>query len=483
VEYRDLVKRGITKATCEWYNYGIGKLADNSVAQVAQWFDEHGELITQKYRFPTKAFKIVGITRAETIGLWGDVTEDRSCVVITEGELDAMSVFQATGISALSVPLGANSTTAAIKGTEGLLAEFKKVIVFFDQDSQGEEGAKKAVNSLHFHPNVHVVKAFPYKDANEALMSNDTQAICKALQGAVKEDVGQGLQIVKPSVKLLEKVMQPIDRGPTICYPILNEMLGGYQLEEMCVVFALTGKGKTTLVKELIYDLIITHNKKVGGLFLEEDDAGAMRGFIALDNNVSLKRLQMFPGSITPEAYMTSFNKFKDNLSYFCDTGGDTIETIKAKMEHLIVVEKCDYLVYDNISYTMQGLGTDDERKAIDSITYVLKGLQIKYQVGILLVVQKKQGVQSALGARHKAAPDDAGYINSVTSDIKGSSGPAATAGLVIALDEHQSILNFRRINVLKNRKGQSVGPADELMFDPDTGRLVVNDTTKDSMF
>ncbi len=92
-------------------------------------------------------------------------------ICITEGEIDAMSVNQKTGIPAISLPDGAGSLSDDLVTT---LDPFKKIFLWMDDDETGREFSTKFAEKLGFD-RTYIVKTRQGKndgpkDANELLM-------------------------------------------------------------------------------------------------------------------------------------------------------------------------------------------------------------------------------------------------------------------------------------------------------------------------
>jgi len=66
-------------------------------------------------------------------------------VVLTEGEYDAMAVFQATGIPAVSLPNGAGSLPIDVLP---LLERFERIYLWMDNDAPGQAGAEKFAKKI-----------------------------------------------------------------------------------------------------------------------------------------------------------------------------------------------------------------------------------------------------------------------------------------------------------------------------------------------
>ena len=96
IEYRSITSRGIDEETCRKFGYGVGSLSGQPV-QVAQYRNNSGSVTAQKIRTKAKTFSILGDGRG--LGLWGQHIWDANgrMVVVTEGEIDALSVSQNQG--------------------------------------------------------------------------------------------------------------------------------------------------------------------------------------------------------------------------------------------------------------------------------------------------------------------------------------------------------------------------------------------------
>jgi twinkle protein len=136
-ETQAIRKRGLYLDTCRRYGYAVGNFNGKPV-QIAPFYNERGQLVAQKLRTKTKDFVVTGNGKA--MGLFGLQLARRGgkMIVITEGEIDAMSVSQAMGNTwpAVSLPSGSGSF-AALKDSLEFLETYEKVILCFDNDDPG----------------------------------------------------------------------------------------------------------------------------------------------------------------------------------------------------------------------------------------------------------------------------------------------------------------------------------------------------------
>lgn len=81
--FTDIKTRGISKATCEFFGYEIGKNEFGEYLQIANHYDQHGEVIGQKYRTKEKEF----FSEGDISNLYGKhLWKGGKYIVITEGE-------------------------------------------------------------------------------------------------------------------------------------------------------------------------------------------------------------------------------------------------------------------------------------------------------------------------------------------------------------------------------------------------------------
>ncbi|WP_313712715.1 toprim domain-containing protein [Pseudomonas sp.] len=141
-EYRALSKRKITEETCKKFGYFVGEFKEQTV-QVAPYRNTDGEVIAQKVRFADKSFTTRGKFKGVALfgqHLWG---EGGKKLVITEGEIDCLTVSQLQGNKwpVVSIPNGAQGAANSIKENLEWVLTFEEVILMFDQDEPGREAA------------------------------------------------------------------------------------------------------------------------------------------------------------------------------------------------------------------------------------------------------------------------------------------------------------------------------------------------------
>lgn len=148
--YNALGKRKLTEETAQRWKYMVAEFNGRSV-QAATYCDPAGKPVAQKLRLPDKSFVWLGDRdkAAPLYGmwLWGDKGKR---VIITEGELDTLTVSQIQGHKwpVVSVPDGAATAHKSIKKALDWLVGFDEVVLMFDNDEAGRRAIEKCVGIL-----------------------------------------------------------------------------------------------------------------------------------------------------------------------------------------------------------------------------------------------------------------------------------------------------------------------------------------------
>src|SRR5437899_371477 len=169
-------------------------------------------------------------------------------VVITEGEIDAMSVSQIQGNKwpVVSVQNGAEGAKKAIARNLEWLLNFESVILMFDNDAPGKAAAAECAPL--FPPGRCKVAALALKDANDMLRAGRAKEVLDAMWGAksYRPDGIVTIADVKPQLSI-EPTM-----GLTWCFGKLTDLTYGRRLGECYGLGAGTGVGKTDFLTQQV---------------------------------------------------------------------------------------------------------------------------------------------------------------------------------------------------------------------------------------
>jgi twinkle protein len=249
--YADLTARGITEETCKKCDYQLGEKADGTKVHIQLIKDDNGQLIDQKLRDRSKNFSWIGGSKYKgIIGSWSWPAKGKS-VVITEGEIDRMSVSQACGHWPTgSLPNGSDSVKNAILADYEKLCRFDSIILCFDNDEPGQKALQIACELLP----VGKVKimTLAHKDANEVLMKDGPAPLVRAYWDATPyrpDGIREGSEFTS------ERMKQKRKQGVSLPFPKLNDMWAGDRDGEVTTIIAGSGIGKSTLARAIAYHM------------------------------------------------------------------------------------------------------------------------------------------------------------------------------------------------------------------------------------
>jgi twinkle protein len=274
-----LEKRGISEETCRKYGYSIGSY-NGQRAHVAN-FVQDGRIIGQKLRLKNKDFRTLG----DCSGLWGKhLWNTGKKIVITEGEIDALSVAEAQNCKwpTVSIPNGVNSAVKAVSKDIEWLLGFDEVVLMFDMDKVGQEAAK-AVAEV-FPPGFCKIARLGKKDANLVLTEDGGSGLVDAIWRA-RVHRPDGIIAGEDTWELV----QADDNTNTHLYPWegLNEKTLGARRGEIVTFCAGTGAGKSTTTKE-IASYFLSKGETIGYIALEESVRQAAIDFMSITANKML---------------------------------------------------------------------------------------------------------------------------------------------------------------------------------------------------
>jgi twinkle protein len=344
------------------------------------------------------------------------------------------------------------------------LSQFDEIILMFDMDEPGRKAVKECAGLLKGIK----VANLPMKDPNECLLNDKGQAVINAIWNA-KPYRPDG---IVNGAELWDIVDSEEDtKGYSYPWDIpLNDMTLGMRKGELVVITAGTGVGKTTFVRQLMYELGVNQGRKIGCMMLEENIKRTAIGLMSIHTG---NRLHLNRHAISEEEYHKAFDETLGTGHYvlynhFGSLDGDNLLN---KIRYLAISEECDFIVLDHVSIAVSGLEGDNERKLIDYLMTQMRSIVEETGVGMLVI-------------SHLRRPDtsqqshEEGGITSL-SQLRGSHAISQLSDIVIGLernqqDEDEHTKNTIKIRVLKNRFSGDTGIAGYLEYSKKTDRLEV---------
>lgn len=459
---RSIPERGITQQTCE--KFGVRQEDGKHYYPYA---DSNGSTVAFKRRdVATKAFSISG--GFQNCVLFGQQLfhAGGKYVTVYEGELDALAGYQLTGSQwpSVSIRNGAQAALKDCKAQYEWLNSFENIVICFDADEPGQKAAKEVAEL--FGQKAKIVKhKSGYKDACDYLIA-----------GATKEFVNEWWKAetyipdgIVNAATLWEDICTPEPKAEAM-YPWegLNKLLYGLRKAELITVTAGSGLGKSQFLREILYHLLKTTSWNIGGMFLEESTRKTARSIMSLHAN---KLLHLPDTPVTEKELKDAFdNTLGTNRVYLFDHfGSSDVDNIANRIRYMVKACDCRVVFLDHISIVVSGLDNGDERKAIDNMMTKLRTLVQELEVTLICVshLRRPQG---------NAGHEDGQAVS--LSQLRGSGAIAQLSDAVITLErnsmaDNEAERHKTRVAVAKNRYNGYTGPACELQYVKETGRML----------
>lgn len=453
-------ERRISEATCKAFGVTVDYASDGNINNM--YFPipdlDTGEFVATKKKLPTapgekKDFRWSG--DRSNAGLFGEqVCRGKGkFITITEGEIDALSVYEMFGgkCDVVSLRDGASSAKRDIQTRLEYLEKYDTVVLSFDQDSAGQK-ALEEVRDLFSPGKVRIVRS-NLKDANEHLVERQAKDYVSAWWDA-KPYRPDGIISISET---WEDVLK-YKNTPSTPYPWdgLNDLLLGQRTKEIVVWAAETGVGKSQTMRELIAHCLKTTDENVGALMLEESIAKTTLGWMSF---VAGRPLHKELNTV-PEAEL---KKYWDQVShdgrlFLLDHRGwrNDIDTLKSRVRYMAISLGCKKIVLDHLHIALSSVsGATGDWSGIDELVTDLEALAIELDICLHLVSHVSEG-----------------------RSLRGSKGISKIVDAVVFLErdkhhEDPEIRNTTRVVVDKNRFAGDTGTACWLRYDPMTGRML----------
>ena len=390
----------------------------------------------------------------KTRGVYGKEHFEKGCapsITVTEGQLDALSVYQMFGSKYPAVSIQSSSSAKAdLTEDFDYVNSFKKIYFCFDNDEAGRTATKAAV-SLFDPRKCYVVQLDKLKDANEYLVADKAKAFRSLWWNA---DPYKPSNIIS-SFKDLEKLVKEYEQKPSISYPfpILNEMAHGMREGEVVLLTAFEGIGKTEIIRAIEYHTLINTTHNIGSIHIEEDPVRSLQGLVSLYKKrpVHLGEKNPLTNKELLDEYQELCKGVDNRVNFYNHFGSEDPDTVLNDIRFMVSANDCKLVGLDHISLVISGIADSEERLRLDNLSTKLKELAKELGFTLLLV----------------------SHVND-DGKTRGSRNISKIADLWVHLDrdpEHANpvIRNTTKLIVKKNRFGAVTGLADELYFDKRT--------------
>lgn len=459
-----LPNRRISVDTCRKYAYGT-----HDKQQVACYFDNQGLLVYQKTRDASKNFKVLK-AQDTTVNLkqllfgrhlWSD--HGGRALVITEGEIDCLSAYEALGplgVHVVSVPCGAQAAADSIRLNLDWIDRYQAIYLAFDMDDPGraaEQEVCKVLSSQKVHfMNIPVGN----KDVNELLVTQGSEGVRTAYHEA-RQWKPQG---ILSSDDFLRVAVESVQRGLDWPWPTLNTTTYGIN-PGLILVAAGSGVGKTTWFKQ-VEAHCYQQGWRIGVIHLEESARGTINGLLTLLTGVPYHT----PDSdVSDEDRIASVKRLIDDgrLILFDKQVGFDEDIILSTIRYMVSGLQCNVVFLDHLTAITDQYDKDVNQKTRNLVVKLGKLVtSLEFPLFCISHLRKSDGKPHEEGGRVHL------------DDLLGAGAIKQWAEHVFALErdnqnEDVELRNQPYLRDLKNRPlGEYTGTTIPLRYDPKTFTL-----------
>jgi twinkle protein len=452
--------RRISKSTME--KYGVVKDGDS---YYFPYYDANSQLVAAKVRaVADKKFSAVGSWSKGILFGQNLFPSGGKYLTIVEGEFDALAAFQMTGSKypVVSIRNGAGSALKDCKAQYEYISSFENIVVCLDGDAVGQKAAREVAEL--FGNKCKLFKPVPeYKDACDWLADNGEAKFVERWWRS-EAYVPDGIVSGSSMWELVSKPLPPADC--TYPWAGLNDLTYGLRFGEMVTVTAGSGLGKSQVLREIVWHLLQKTHDNIGLMFLEESVKKTGLSMMSLAANVPLHLPDVV---VSPEQRRDAFERTlgTGRLYLFDHFGSTAVENIVNRVRYLAKGMSCKYVFLDHLSIIVSAQESGDERKALDEIMTKLRMLVQETNIALIIVshLKRPQNIGHEEGAATSLA------------QLRGSGAIAQLSDMVIGLERNGQAedlveRNTTRVRVLKNRFSGITGPACNLLYNKETGRM-----------
>lgn len=393
--------RGISNSTIEYFGVteGIEYMPQvQSEKPVIQFnYIRKGRRINIKFRDSQKNFKLNKGSELIMYGL--DLIKPASWCVITEGEFDAMAVFEAGAqenklMFACSVPNGASTGNQNLTYLDNSIDEFEnkeKIYLALDNDAPGIKLRDELSRRLG-KERIWLVD-FPEgcKDANDVLLTHGSKVLVDCINQA-KPFPLEGVSKASDSRKEIHNLYNHgMPQGDMIGYQEFDKLMS-WRPSEFTLVTGVPGHGKSSFVDQVIVELAKKHGWKFG-IFSAEKQPIKVHVAELIEKYSGKKFGKGGVDSLQPEELDPAID-FVNNHFYFINLKDNdlTVEGILNKGKELVKKMGINCLIIDNWAFVEHKIERGmNEHQYTGLQLSKIKIFKEAYDCGVILVAHPQK--------------------------------------------------------------------------------------------
>lgn len=455
-------KRKISKETLEAF-----KVQADENGNIVFPFYRNNVLTYVKYRKPKKHDKKEGPkewqeSNTEPILFGMDNVSFNSPLYITEGEIDALSLYEAGVKNVVSVPSGCNNLEFVTICWDWL-EKFQQIILFGDADEPGVEMVTNLMQRLgedrcllaSEYPDLTINGQYAgrsCKDANEILYSYGPERlkeIAESCEPAPVEGLLNLADVTMVDPRSIPRILTKI--------PALDSMIGGLAEGSLTIFSGKRGEGKSTLSGQILLNGIqqgynvcaysgeLTAQRFLDWIMLQATE----RKYIEASSDFKTGKTY----GCVPYEIQRRIKEWINNKFFLFDNNNNSTLSQEEKILKIFTLCArrfgCKLFLVDNLMTVLSDSTAVDENRLQGKFVAALKAFAVKYKVCVMLVCHPR-----------KTKAGEA----FTSEDVAGSSAITNLADTVINIEKPN-------LRITKNRE---FGVCDRIQcsYDPATRRI-----------
>lgn len=372
-------KRGLMAETLR--HFKVGLQLKRGVKWLAIPHINEGVCHNIKFRSLPPAEKTFRRVKGSTSVLFNaDCLADHQSIVLVEGELDAMSYWQAGVKNVVGLTGGADTF---LPEWYDMLADRDEVTLVLDADAVGQDGARSIARRLGFDKCSNVL--LPLKDANDVLVNLGPQELKRTLDEAEQFEVHGITRLSDVLLQCTTKV-EVGDEGLHTPWFDVNRVIGkqGWQPGDLVVLSAKVKVGKTTWALQVLKYLAEQGHPALM-YCLEMRPQRLVQKVVASQRKKSVDDLQTID-------YQLSRFYLRHLPLYFVEPewgGGLKVEEVMEKIREAVKRYGIKILVFDHLHFLCRSL--QFLTNEVGNVCRMFKLVAEELEVVVILVAQPKK--------------------------------------------------------------------------------------------
>lgn len=419
-----LSSRGISEAVARKYEITTQNEKDNIL--VFPFYDVNGDLMFIKYRKTDfnkdKDKNKEWCQSGGTPILFGikQCSENRDRLILTEGQMDSLSVAECGFENALSVPTGAKGFTW-VANCWDFVNSFKEIVVFGDHENDNItllEEIKTRFRKLRIR-HVREEDYLDCKDANDILRKYGKDQITKCINNAVDVPINHVVDVADVNI-INPYDIEKLKTG----YKDLDQLLyGGLPFGSLTVVTGKSGLGKSTMASQILLSAIDSGHKVFaysGELTNSNFKSWMMYQAAGADHTFAYETKWGSKGYNISDANKALISEwFREKIYIYDDSniGDDELIDLVKIVEEVIVRQGCDVILIDNLMTALDIIQVSNSDKYEKQSQFVKQLTRIakNFNVIIILVAHMRKNTFGMNGNDEVMGTSDITNLASVT--------------------------------------------------------------------